>query len=158
MADPVIVDRVTKRFAGHTAVEALSLSVPSGIIYRLLAPNGAGKTATLRMVMDIYDPDSGTVRLFDQVGGGRTNSARIGYLPEERGLYPRMRVLDVLVFLAEAKGVSRRSARAKAIEWLERLGLSDWRMRKVSDLSKGMQQKVQFISTVLHAPALGLLE
>ncbi len=157
MAEPIIVDRVTKRFAGHTAVDALSLSVPSGIIYGLLGPNGAGKTTTLRMIMDIYEPDSGTVRLFDQVGG-RTNSARIGYLPEERGLYPRMRVLDVLVFLAEAKGVSRRSARAKAIEWLERLGLSDWRMRKVSDLSKGMQQKVQFISTVLHDPDLVILD
>jgi len=103
MADPVIVDRVTKRFAGHTAVDALSLSVPSGIIYGLLGPNGAGKTTTLRMIMDIYEPDSGVIRLFDQVGGGRTNSARIGYLPEERGLYPKMRVLDVLVFLAEAK-------------------------------------------------------
>src|SRR5256885_6697722 len=156
MPDPVVVDRVTKRFAGHTAVDALSLTVPAGIIYGLLGPNGAGKTTTLRMIMDIYEPDSGTVRLFDQVGGGRTNSARIGYLPEERGLYPRMRVLDVLVFLAEAKGVSRRSARAKAIEWLERLGLSDWRMRKVSDLSKGMQQKVQFISTLLHDPHRGI--
>src|SRR6266446_7171396 len=158
MADPVIVDRVTKRFAGHTAVDALSLSVPSGIIYGLLGPNGAGKTTTLRMIMDIYEPDAGTVALFDQVGGGRTNSARIGYLPEERGLYPRMRVLDVLVFLAEAKGVSRRSARAKALEWLERLGLSDWRMRKVSDLSKGMHQKVQFISTILHDPELVILD
>src|SRR5256885_9473650 len=158
MPDPVVVDRVTKRFAGHTAVDALSLSVPSGTIYGLLGPNGAGKTATLRMVMDIYEPDSGTVRLFDQVGGGRTNSARIGYLPEERGLYPRMRVLDVLVFLAEAKGVSRRSARAKATEWLDRLGLADWRMRKVSDLSKGMQQKVQFISTILHDPDLVILD
>src|SRR5947199_6535621 len=158
MSEPVVVDRVTKRFAGHTAVNALSLSVPSGIIYGLLGPNGAGKTTTLRMIMDIYEPDDGTVRLFDQVGGGRTNSARIGYLPEERGLYPRMRVLDVLVFLAEAKGVDRRSARVKALQWLERLGLADWRMRKVSDLSKGMQQKVQFISTVLHEPALVLLD
>jgi len=158
MADPVIVDRVTKRFAGHTAVDALSLSVPSGIIYGLLGPNGAGKTTTLRMIMDIYEPDSGVIRLFDQVGGGRTNSARIGYLPEERGLYPKMRVLDVLVFLAEAKGVPRRAARAKALEWLDRLGLSDWKMRKVSDLSKGMQQKVQFISTVLHDPELVILD
>src|SRR5207247_713328 len=154
----IVVDRVTKRFAGHTAVDALSLSVPAGLIYGLLGPNGAGKTTTLRMIMDIYEPDSGAVRLFDQVGGGRTHSARIGYLPEERGLYPRMRVLDVLVFLAEAKGVSRRAARAKAIEWLERLGLSDWRMRKVSDLSKGMQQKVQFISAVLHDPDLVILD
>src|SRR5216110_2930327 len=158
MTEPVLVDRVTKRFAGHTAVDALSLSVPAGTIYGLLGPNGAGKTTALRMIMDIYEPDSGVVRLFGQVGGGRTQSARIGYLPEERGLYPRMRVLDVLVFLAEAKGVPRRSARVKALQWLERLGLSDWRMRKVSDLSKGMQQKVQFISTVLHEPDLVILD
>src|SRR6266571_3526042 len=158
MSEPVVVDKVTKRFAGHTAVNALSLSVPSGIIYGLLGPNGAGKTTTLRMIMDIYEPDEGSVRLFDQVGGGRTHSARIGYLPEERGLYPRMHVIDVLVFLAEAKGVSRRAARIKALEWLERLGLSDWRLRKVSDLSKGMQQKVQFISTILHDPELVILD
>src|ERR1700694_4387828 len=120
----VAVDHVTKRFSGHTAVDALSLSVSPGIIYGLLGPNGAGKTTTLRMIMDIYEPDSGTVRLFGQVGGGRAHSARIGYLPEERGLYPRMRVLDVLVFLAEAKGVPRRDARTKALEWLERLGRS----------------------------------
>src|SRR6266571_2339556 len=158
MSEPVIVDRVTKRFSGHTAVDGLSLSVAPGIIYGLLGPNGAGKTTTLRMIMDIYEPDSGSIRLFDQVGGGRTHSARIGYLPEERGLYPRMRVLDVLVFLAEAKGVSRRAARVKALEWLERLGLADWRLRKVSDLSKGMQQKVQFISTVLHDPDLVIFD
>src|SRR2546430_17410171 len=108
MPEPVVVDRVTKRFSGHTAVDGLSLTVPSGLIYGLLGPNGAGKTTTLRMIMDIYEPDGGSIRLFDQVGGGRIHSARIGYLPEERGLYPRMRVLDVLVFLAEAKGVSRR--------------------------------------------------
>src|SRR5256885_12763871 len=158
MPDPVIVARVTKRFAGHTAVDALSLSVPSGIIYGLLGPNGAGKTRTLRMIMDIYEPDDGEVRLFGQVGGGRANSARIGFLPEERGLYPKMRVLDVLVFLAEAKGVARRTARTRALDWLDRLGLADWRLRKVSDLSKGMQQKVQFISTVLHDPDLVILD
>jgi len=158
MPDAVIVHRVTKRFAGHTAVYALSLSVSSGIIFGLLGPNGAGKTTTLRMIMDIYEPDEGSVRLLGTVAGGRTHSAQIGYLPEERGLYPRMRVLDVLVFLAEAKGVSRRVARVKALEWLERLGLADWRMRKVSDLSKGMQQKVQFISTVQHDPDLVILD
>ena len=158
MSEPVVVDRVTKRFAGHTAVDALSLTVPSGTIYGLLGPNGAGKTTTLRMIMDIYEPDSGSIRLFDQVGGGRTQSERIGYLPEERGLYPKMRVLDVLVFLAETKGVTRRAARTKALEWLGRLGLGDWRLRKVSDLSKGMQQKVQFISAVLHDPELVVLD
>src|SRR5438309_2558311 len=158
MPEPVVVDRVTKRFSGHTAVDGLSLTVPSGLIYGLLGPNGAGKTTTLRMIMATYEPDGGSVRLFDQVGGGRIHSARIGDLPEERGLYPRMRVLDVLVFLAEAKGVSRRAARVKALEWLERLGLADWRLRKVSDLSKGMQQKVQFISTILHDPDLVVLD
>src|SRR6267143_1215849 len=158
MSEPVVVDHVTKKFAGHTAVDALSLSVPAGMIYGLLGPNGAGKTTTLRMIMDIYEPDSGTVRLFDQVGGGRTNSARIGYLPEERGLYPRMRVLDVLVFLAEVKGVPRRAARTRALEWLDRLGLGDWRQRRVNELSKGMQQKVQFISTMLHDPDLVILD
>jgi ABC-2 type transport system ATP-binding protein len=159
MNDPILVlDRVTKRFAGHTAVDALSLSVASGVIYGLLGPNGAGKTTTIRMLMDIYEPDAGTVRLFGAPGGGRTHSERLGYLPEERGLYPRMRVLDALVFLAEAKGVRRRPARAKALEWLERLGLADWRLRKVSELSKGMQQKVQFISTLLHEPDLLVLD
>jgi ABC-2 type transport system ATP-binding protein len=158
MSDPVVVDRATKRFAGHTAVDALSLSVPSGTIYGLLGPNGAGKTTTIRMIMDIYEPDEGAVRLFNDVAGGRTHSARIGYLPEERGLYPKMRVLDVLVFLAETKGVARRAARTKALEWLDRLGLADWRLRKVSDLSKGMQQKVQFISAVLHDPELIVLD
>ena len=158
MSDPVVVDRVTKRFAGHTAVDALSLSVPSGLIYGLLGPNGAGKTTTIRMIMDIYEPDEGSVRLFNDVAGGRTHSARIGYLPEERGLYPKMRVLDVLTFLAETKGVARKTARAKSLEWLERLGLADWRLRRVSDLSKGMQQKVQFISAVLHDPELVVLD
>jgi ABC-2 type transport system ATP-binding protein len=110
------------------------------------------------MIMDIYEPDDGSIRLFNDVAGGRTHSARIGYLPEERGLYPKMRVLDVLIFLAEIKGVTRRAARAAALQWLERLGLGDWGMRKVSDLSKGMQQKVQFISAVLHDPELVVLD
>ena len=158
MSDPVVVERVTKRFAGHTAVDALSLTVPSGLIYGLLGPNGAGKTTTIRMIMDIYEPDDGSVRLFNDVAGGRMHSARIGYLPEERGLYPKMRVLDVLTFLGETKGVARKTARAKALDWLERLGLGDWRLRKVSDLSKGMQQKVQFISAVLHDPELVVLD
>src|SRR5881296_1465350 len=151
-------DRIVKRFAGHTAVDRLSLTVPKGVIYGLLGPNGAGKTTMIRMIMDIYVPDSGTIHLFGETGTGRDHSARIGYLPEERGLYPKMRVLDVLVFLAEAKGVPRRVAREKASTWLDRLGLADWRMRKVSDLSKGMQQKVQFISAILHDPDLIILD
>ena len=159
MSDPIVVlDRVTKRFAGHTAVDDLSLSVPPGVIYGLLGPNGAGKTTTIRMIMDILHPDEGTVGLFGQPGGGRAHTERIGYLPEERGLYRKMRVLDVLVFLGEMKGVERRRARERGKEWLERLGLADWRHRRVDELSKGMQQKVQFISTILHEPALLVLD
>ena len=136
MTVPIVaVDRVVKRFAGHVAVDGLSLAVPPGIIYGLLGPNGAGKTTTIRMIMNVFVPDEGTIRLFGGPGTGRDHSARIGFLPEERGLYPKMRVLDVLVFLAETKGVDRRTARAKASDWLERFGLSDWRLRKVSDLS-----------------------
>ena len=160
---PVIVlDRVAKRFAGHTAVDALSLEVSTGLIYGLLGPNGAGKTTTIRMIMGIIEPDEGAVRLFgDPAGAGaraRNHAAKIGYLPEERGLYRKMRVIDVLVFLAEMKGVERRAARVQAGEWLERLGLADWRLRRIDELSKGMQQKVQFISTILHQPALVLLD
>src|SRR6266487_3506005 len=152
------LDRVSKHFAGHTAVAELSLSVPRGVIYGLLGPNGAGKTTTIRMIMDILEPDGGAVRVFGEPGGGRAHSERIGYLPEERGLYRKMRVLDVLVFLGEMKGVDRRRARQRADEWLERLGLAQWRLRRVDELSKGMQQKVQFISTMLHDPALVVLD
>src|SRR3989440_6944048 len=152
------LDRVSKRFAGHTAVDELSLSVPPGVIYGLLGPNGAGKTTMIRMIMDILEPDGGAVRVFGEPGGGRAHSERIGYLPEERGLYRKMRVLDVLVFLAAMKGIDRRRARQRAGEWLERLGLTAWCLRRVDELSKGMQQKVQFISTMLHDPDLLILD
>src|SRR3989441_255278 len=154
----LILDRVSKRFAGHPAVDELSLSVPPGVIYGLLGPNGAGKTTTIRMIMDILEPDGGAVRVFGEPGGGRAHSERIGYLPEERGLYRKMRVLDVLVFLAAMKGIDRRRARQRAGEWLERLGLTEWCLRRVDELSKGMQQKVQFISTMLHDPDLLVLD
>ena len=155
MTTPVLViDRATKRYVGHTAVDALSLTVPPGVIFGLLGPNGAGKTTTIRMIMDIIVPDAGSVRLFDGAGSARDLAHRIGFLPEERGLYPKMRVMDVLLFLAAMRGLDRRVARSRALEWLERLGLSDWRMRRVSELSKGMQQKVQFASALLHDPDL----
>ncbi|HXE58445.1 MAG TPA: ATP-binding cassette domain-containing protein [Gemmatimonadales bacterium] len=159
MSDSVVtLDRVTKRFAGHTAVRDLSLDVPRGGIFGLLGPNGAGKTTTIRMIMNIISPDEGRVSLFGGAGTGRELSARIGYLPEERGLYPRMRVLDQLVFLGEAKGLSRAAARERAGRWLERLGLGDWTNRRLQDLSKGMQQKVQFAGTLLHDPELVILD
>ncbi len=152
------IDGITKRFAGHVAVSGLSLRVPRGAVYGLLGPNGAGKTTTIRMMMDIILPDEGTVRLFGDASGGRHHSADIGYLPEERGLYKKMKVRDTLVFLAEAKGVRRGVAQSKADEWLDRLDLGAWKLRKVEELSKGMQQKVQFIATMLHEPALLILD
>jgi len=154
----IVVDRITKRYSGHTAVRSLSLAVPRGGIFGLLGPNGAGKTTTIRMLLSIIVPDEGTVTLFGAAGSGRELSARIGYLPEERGLYPKMRVLDQLAFLGEAKGLSRWDARKRARHWLERLGLGDWTARKVSDLSKGMQQKVQFAGALQHDPELVILD
>jgi ABC-2 type transport system ATP-binding protein len=160
MTEPTVVDitRIAKRFSGHVAVEDLSLQVHRGAVYGLLGPNGAGKTTTIRMIMNITMPDEGSIRLFGDTMGGRHHSARIGYLPEERGLYKRMKVRDMLVFLAEAKGVARGRAAQKAGEWLERLGLGDWGMRKVEELSKGMSQKVQFIGCMLHEPELLILD
>lgn len=159
MSSPVIqVQGVTKRFAGHTAVRNLSLEVPQGVILGLLGPNGAGKSTTIRMLMDIIEPDEGRVSLFGGTVGGRDLSHRIGFLPEERGLYKKMKVADHLVFLGEVKGVPPRAARTKAGQWLERLGLQDWADKKVEDLSKGMQQKVQFAGALLHDPELIILD
>ncbi len=157
--EPLIeIDGITKRFAGHVAVSGLSLTVPHGAVYGLLGPNGAGKTTTIRMMMDIIMPDEGTVRLFGDVRGGRHHSAEIGYLPEERGLYKKMKVRDMLIFLAQAKGVARAVAQAQADRWLDRLDLGAWKLRRVEELSKGMQQKVQFIATMLHEPRLLILD
>lgn len=159
MAETVIsVNGVTKRFSGHVAVQDLSLSIPKGGIFGLLGPNGAGKSTTIRMIMNIIVPDEGRVDLFGGKAGARDQSGRIGFLPEERGLYKKMKVLDHLIFLAETKGLSRRAGRDKAVEWLRRLDLSDWTNKKVEDLSKGMQQKVQFIGTLLHDPELVILD
>jgi ABC-2 type transport system ATP-binding protein len=154
----VRVDHVTKRFAGHTAVHDLSLEVPAGGIFGLLGPNGAGKSTTIRMMMNIITPDEGTISLFGTPGTGRDLSHRVGYLPEERGLYKKMKVLDHLIFLGEIRELPRPEARRRALAWLERLGLSDWNLRKVEDLSKGMQQKVQFIGALIHDPELVILD
>jgi len=159
MPEPVlVVDSVTKRYGNFIAVRSLSLTVPAGSVYGLLGPNGAGKTTTIRMIMNILGPDEGNVRLFGGEATGRAASARIGYLPEERGLYRKMKVLDLLVFLAEMKGMGRTSARREAQAWLERLGLGEWGLKRADSLSKGMQQKVQFISTILHRPQLVILD
>src|SRR5438093_13460651 len=150
------LDRVSKRFAGHTAVDELSLSVPQGVVYGLLGPNGAGKTTTIRMIMNITAADSGEIRV---LGSPMTREMqnRIGYLPEERGLYRKMKVLDHLFFLAAIKEVPRETARHRIAEWAERLELKPWLKKKVDELSKGMQQKVQFIATVIHDPEILIL-
>jgi ABC-2 type transport system ATP-binding protein len=148
---------VTKRFAGHTAVHDLTLAVPRGGIFGLLGPNGAGKTTTIRMITSILVPDEGRVGVFGRPAS-RALAPRLGFLPEERGLYPKMGVLEQLVFLGELKGLPGAEARRRALRWLERLGLGDWAGHKVQDLSKGMQQKVQFAGTLLHEPELVILD
>lgn len=159
MAEPVVrVERVTKRFSGHVAVRDLTLDVPRGLIFGLLGPNGAGKSTTIRMIMDIIEPDEGRVVLFGGTAKGRDLSERIGFLPEERGLYKKMKVVDHLVFLGEVKGMPGSEARRQAVKWLDRLGLRDWTTHKVEDLSKGMQQKVQFAGTLIHDPELVILD
>ncbi|MGH7582934.1 MAG: ABC transporter ATP-binding protein [Gemmatimonadales bacterium] len=159
MAEPAVhVDNVTKRFAGHTAVGNLSFDVPAGGIFGLLGPNGAGKSTTIRMMMDIIEPDEGAITLLGARSSSRDLSGRVGYLPEERGLYKEMRVAEHLAFLAEVKGVRRGDARKLAYIWLEKLGLGDWAAKKVEDLSKGMQQKVQFAGTLMHDPELIILD
>lgn len=151
------VTGVTKRFGDFTAVEELSFDVRAGRVFGFLGPNGAGKTTTIRMIVGITIPDEGTIDLF----GKRMSSDlqnRIGYLPEERGLYKKLKVADQLRYFAELKGLYGTAAEKKIDFWLERMGLSDWKKKKTSDLSKGMQQKIQFISTVLHDPDLLILD
>lgn len=148
---------VTKRFDGITAVDSLTLTIEPGGVYGLLGPNGAGKTTTIRMFMGIIEPDEGEIRVFGQPLGEKTKDS-IGYLPEERGLYRKMKVLDHIVFLGEIKGVSARTAAERGRHWLERMELAGWADKTVESLSKGMQQKIQFISTVLHEPKLVILD
>ena len=148
---------VRKQFDGQLAVDDVDLAVPAGSIYGLLGPNGAGKTTTIRMLMDILVPDRGEVLLFGRPRRPE-DGARIGYLPEERGLYRKMTVEDQLVYLGELHGIGRSKARELAREWLGKLDLSDRAKAKVETLSKGMQQKIQLAGTVLHDPELLILD
>jgi ABC-2 type transport system ATP-binding protein len=151
------LDGVTKAYSGHVAVRDLSLAIPRGSVFGLLGPNGAGKTTTLRMIMNILGPDAGSIEILGRPADHAARD-RIGYMPEERGLYPRMVVQEQLEFLAEIKGVPRKEAARRLPAWLERLGLKEWAKRKVNELSKGMQQKAQFIATVLHDPDVVILD
>jgi ABC-2 type transport system ATP-binding protein len=159
MSNALLLDGVSKSYASHAAVKNLSLAVPTGTIYGILGPNGAGKSTTLRMVMNIIIRDAGQISLLGaDPERDRTVLRRVGYLPEERGLYRKMTVIDVITFFAELKGVERQTAAREGTMWLERMGLADWRGAKVETLSKGMQQKVQFITTVVHRPELLILD
>ncbi len=153
---------VSKRYDKHVAVRDLSLVVPSGTVYGLLGPNGAGKTTTIRMVLNIIAPDTGSINVLGLPASSRGLTDRIGYLPEERGLYRKMRVRAVLRFLAELKGVGADDANSRIDRWLDRLGLRsaerDWGSARVEELSRGMQQKVQFIGALVHDPDLIILD
>ena len=153
---------IAKRYEGHVAVRNLSLQVPKGAVYGLLGPNGAGKTTTIRMLLNIIAPDEGSILINGVPNTAKGILDRVGYLPEERGLYKKMQVRRLLRFLAELKGVGKREADARIDQWLERLDLrtseKDWGLSKVDELSRGMQQKVQFIGTLLHNPDLVILD
>ncbi len=154
---PIEVKNISKRYDKFDAVKDLSFSVRRGTVFGLLGPNGAGKTTTIRMIMNIIVPDSGTISI---LGKPSTDSASrvVGYLPEERGLYRKMKVLDHLVFLGEIRGLKAKEARKRSGEWLERLSLTQWSGKKVEELSKGMQQKLQFIGCVIHEPEVLILD
>ena len=151
--DILQIENVTKRYSAHTALDNVSLSVPQGSIYGLLGPNGAGKTTLIRVITRITLPDEGRV-VFDGHAIADDDIYRIGYLPEERGLYKKMKVGEQAVFFARLKGLSRAEAVARLKVWFRKFGIEEWWNKKVEELSKGMAQKVQFIVTVLHEPDL----
>jgi ABC-2 type transport system ATP-binding protein len=151
------LDGVTKTYDEFVAVDNLSFRVPEGEIFGLLGPNGAGKTSSIRMMIGITAPDRGAIQIFGQPLTRRVLD-RVGYLPEERGLYKKMKIMENLVFLSQLKGISVPEATRRASQWLERLDLGRWGNSKVEELSKGMQQKVQFIAAVIHEPDFMILD
>jgi ABC-2 type transport system ATP-binding protein len=155
--DAITLENVTKSYDSVTAVSDISLHVRQGAILGLLGPNGAGKTTTIRMIMNILVPDEGSIQVLGQPVSDSTRDI-IGYLPEERGLYPRMKVREIIIFLAALHGLTESEADRRAKDWLEKLSLSEWSEKKLIDLSKGMQQKVQFITAVIHKPPLVILD
>ena len=155
--DIVQVENVSKHFGEIKAVDDVSFNIKKGSVYGLLGPNGAGKTTTIRMIMDIIAPDSGKV-IFSENRQTRDFADQIGYLPEERGLYRKMKVKDVILFMAELRGMDRTEASNEIDGWLQKMDLTEWENRKIEELSKGMAQKIQFIATVIHKPELIILD
>ena len=157
METAIALRDVVKEFDGFRAVDGVSFDIPAGEIFGLLGPNGAGKSTTIRMIMDIIRPDFGTITV---IGKPSQHNVRrsVGYLPEERGLYKKMKVIDMLEFLGTLKGSSPRDARKESQGWLEKLEIADWAPKKVEELSKGMQQKIQFAAAVLGKPRVLILD
>jgi ABC-2 type transport system ATP-binding protein len=155
--DALIAKNVTKQYASHTALDSVSITIPEKSIYGLLGPNGAGKTTLIRIINQIINKDSGEISVFGEELQSK-HIEIIGYLPEERGLYKKMKVGDQLLYLAQLKGLSKKEALARIKVWLDKFEIRDWWHKKVEDLSKGMAQKVQFISTVMHEPKLIILD
>jgi len=153
----VCFEGVTKRYGDFTAVDDVAFTVPTGVIFGILGSNGAGKTTSIRMLMNILRPDEGSIRVLGEAAGERTKE-RIGYLPEERGLYKKMRIQELLRFFGRIKGRSTAFIDERSEHWLERMGLLGWRRARVEELSKGMAQKLQFVVTVVHAPELLVLD
>ena len=151
------ITRLNKAYGNHRALTDLDLFVPSGVIFGLLGPNGAGKTTLIRIINQIIEQDSGTVQIDGRVLSP-SDIRKIGYLPEERGLYKKMAVWDQLIYFARLKGLEQSDSKQKVKDWLQKLEILNWRDKKIEDLSKGMAQKVQFISTVIHEPSLLILD
>jgi ABC-2 type transport system ATP-binding protein len=157
MSNAISVDRISKSYGDFVAVDELFMEVKTGSIFGLLGPNGAGKSTTIRMIVNITMPDSGQITLFGEPMSAKLQE-RVGYLPEDRGLYKKMKVGEQLAFFAELKGVPRQEANRRIDAWLKRIEMTGWKNKKWEELSKGMQQKVQFVSTILHSPDLVILD
>lgn len=155
--EALITSNVTKRYTNHLALDQVSISIPQKTIYGLLGPNGAGKTTLIRIINQIINADSGEVSIFGEPLQAK-HIGTIGYLPEERGLYKKLKVGEQLIYLAQLKGLTRKVAIEKSKAWIKKFEITDWWNKKVEDLSKGMAQKVQFISTVMHEPRLIILD
>jgi ABC-2 type transport system ATP-binding protein len=157
MSNAISVDKINKSYGDFVAVNDLFMEVKTGSIFGLLGPNGAGKSTTIRMIVNITMPDSGQISLFGQPMSAKLQE-RVGYLPEDRGLYKKMKVGEQLAFFAELKGIPRQEAQRRIDAWLKRIEMAEWKNKRWEELSKGMQQKVQFVSTILHSPDLVILD
>lgn len=155
--EAIVATNISKHYTQHTALRSINFTIPDRSIVGLLGPNGAGKTTLIRIINQIITPDTGTIAIYGDKLAPR-HIAMIGYLPEERGLYKKMKVGEQLIYLARLRGMSKKEATDKSKAWVEKFGIADWWTKKVEDLSKGMAQKIQFISTIMHGPRLVILD